>query len=344
MSVFITGGAGFIGSNAAAYFLNRGDKVTIFDNFSRPGAAHNQAWLEATAKPGQLQIIVGDIRQPAGLERAISSEAKLILHLAGQVAVTTSVSDPRMDFDNNAFGTLNVLEAMRHRAPRACLIFASTNKVYGGLTERAIAEESLRYRFIDRPLGIGEEEPLDFHSPYGCSKGCADQYVRDYARIYGLKTVVFRQSCIYGPHQFGVEDQGWAAHFCIAGIKGRSIRIYGNGKQVRDMLWVDDLLRAYEAAYERGETVAGQVYNIGGGPENTLSVWKEFAPLLQNIFGKPLPVEYHPARPGDQLVYISNIQKAKRDLGWQPAVSFPQGLARLCHWAKENAAVFDSIH
>lgn len=343
MHVFVTGGAGFIGSNAAAYFLNRGDQVTIFDNFSRPGADHNRAWLKATAKSGQLQIITGDIRRPESLEQALSAETQLILHLAGQVAVTTSVSDPRMDFDNNAAGAFNVLEAMRHRAPRACLIYSSTNKVYGGLMARAVEEESTRYRFADRPLGIGEDELLDFHSPYGCSKGCADQYVRDYARIYGLKTVVFRQSCIYGPHQFGVEDQGWAAHFCIAAMKGRTIRIYGDGKQVRDMLWIDDLVRAYEAAYERADAVAGEIYNIGGGPDNTLSVWKEFEPLLRNIFSQPLQVEYHPPRSGDQLVYVSNIQKAKRDLGWQPTVPFPQGLARLCQWIRENAAVFDAI-
>lgn len=343
MHVLITGGAGFIGSNAAAHFLNRGDQVTVFDNFSRPGANHNRAWLETTAKRGQLKIIVGDIRESASLEQAISAETQLILHLAGQVAVTTSVSDPRMDFDSNALGTFNVLEAMRQRAPRACLIYASTNKVYGGLTARGVVEEGTRYRFVDRPEGISEDEPLDFHSPYGCSKGCADQYVRDYARIYGLKTVVFRQSCIYGPHQFGVEDQGWAAHFCIAAMKGRVIRIYGNGKQVRDMLWIDDLVRAYAAAYERAESVAGEIYNIGGGPDNTLSVWKEFEPLLRDIFGKPLQVEYHPPRPGDQLIYVSDIQKAKRDLGWQPAVSFPQGLARLCQWMRENAAVFDEI-
>lgn len=343
MHVFITGGAGFIGSNAAAYFLNRGNKVTIFDNFSRPGANYNRAWLEATAKPGQLNIIVGDIRQSALLEQAVSDEIQLILHLAGQVAVTTSVSDPRMDFENNAVGTFNVLEAMRHRAPRACLIYSSTNKVYGGLTTHAVEEESARYRFIDLPMGISEEEPLDFHSPYGCSKGAADQYVRDYARIYGLKTVVFRQSCIYGPHQFGVEDQGWAAHFCIAAMKDRVVRIYGNGKQVRDMLWIDDLVRAYEAAYERADAVAGEIYNIGGGPNNTLSVWKEFEPLLRNAFGKPLQVEFHPPRPGDQVIYVSDIQKAKRDFGWQPAVTFPQGLAQLCQWINNNAIIFDEI-
>jgi CDP-paratose 2-epimerase len=344
MHVLITGGAGFIGCNAAARFLNRGDQVTVFDNFSRPGADHNRAWLESLAQPGQLQIIRGDIRDSASLEQALSAEIQLILHLAGQVAVTTSVADPRMDFENNALGTFNVLEAMRQRAPDACLIYASTNKVYGGLTARAVAEEPTRYRLVDRPRGIDETEPLDFHSPYGCSKGAADQYVRDYARIYGLKTVVFRQSCIYGPHQFGVEDQGWAAHFCIAAMKGRVIRIYGNGKQVRDMLWIDDLIGAYEAAYERAQAVAGQIYNIGGGPNHTLSVWKEFEPLLQNVFGKPLRVEYHPPRPGDQLIYISDIQKAQRDLGWQPTVSFPEGLQRLCQWIKDNAAVFDKIH
>jgi CDP-paratose 2-epimerase len=343
MRVFITGGAGFIGSNSAAFFLARGHQVTIFDNFSRPGTAHNRAWLEALAKPGQLQFIVGDIRQTASLEQAISAGTQLILHLAAQVAVTTSVSDPRTDFDINAAGTFNVLEAMRRRAPQACLIYSSTNKVYGGLEKRAVKEEAARYRFIDRPLGIDEEEPLDFHSPYGCSKGCGDQYVRDYARIYGLRTVVFRQSCVYGHRQFGVEDQGWAAHFCIAAMKGRPIRIYGNGKQVRDMLWIDDLIRAFESAFERADAVAGGVYNIGGGPDNTLSIWKEFEPFLRNVFGKPIPAEYHPPRPGDQPIYISDIRKAKRELGWQPAVSFPEGLDRLCQWLKENATALDVI-
>ena len=343
MSVFITGGAGFIGSNAVEFFLRKKHRVVVFDNFSRPGSKHNRTWLKRSAAKGQLKIVEADIRDAEALRRAMPGDTELILHLAGQVAVTTSVKDPRFDFEANALGTFNILEAMRQRAPQSCLIYSSTNKVYGGMEQCKVVEKATRYEFGDRKLGIDENEPLDFHSPYGCSKGCGDQYVRDYARIYGLKTVVFRQSCIYGPQQFGVEDQGWAAHFCIAALKMRPIRIYGNGKQVRDMLWIGDLIRAYEAAYQRADAVAGEIYNIGGGPENTLSIWREFEPLLQKIFRKPIQVEFHPARPGDQPVYVSNIQKAKRDLGWQPAVSFPQGLERLCHWIRQHAAVFDEI-
>jgi CDP-paratose 2-epimerase len=343
MRIFITGGAGFIGCNAADFFLRQGHQVMIFDNLSRPGSAHNLAWLQTRAGAGKLQVIRGDICDAALVTKTLPDDTDLILHFAGQVAVTTSVKDPRSDFEANALGTFNVLEAMRCRAPKSCLIYSSTNKVYGGLHGRPLAEEANRYRFTDRPFGIDENEPLDFHSPYGCSKGCGDQYVRDYARMYGLKTVVFRQSCIYGHRQFGVEDQGWIAHFCIAALKRQKIRIYGNGKQVRDVLWIDDLLRAYKIAYERAEVTAGGIYNIGGGPANSISIWKEFAPSLEGLTGEPIRVEYHPARPGDQPIYISDIRKAQRDLGWQPGVSFREGLGRLWNWLNQNASVLGDI-
>src|SRR5229473_1426803 len=226
---------------------------------------------------------------------------------AGQVAVTTSVTDPRTDFDINALGTLNVLEAARLAGRRPPIVTTSTNKVYGELEQVAVVEERRRYRFADRPDGISEDQPLDFHSPYGCSKGAADQYVRDYARIYGLPTVVFRMSCIYGPRQFGTEDQGWVAHFVISALTGKPITIYGNGKQVRDVLFVDDLVRAFRLAADNIDTVAGEVFNIGGGPPNTLSVWDEFGELLRGLTNRTITVEFEDWRPGDQPCYVSNI-------------------------------------
>jgi CDP-paratose 2-epimerase len=343
MCVFITGGAGFIGSNAAEFFLRKGHKVVIFDNFSRPGSSHNRVWLKRTANAGKLKIVKGDICDIAALLRAVPEETKLMLHLAGQVAVTTSVKDPRSDFEANALGTFNVLEAMRGRAPKSCLIYSSTNKVYGGLEKRRVVETATRYKFVDRPFGIDEDEPLDFHSPYGCSKGCGDQYVRDYARIYGLKTIVFRQSCIYGHRQFGVEDQGWIAHFCIAALKKKSIRIYGNGKQVRDVLWIDDLLRAYEMAFKHIAVTAGGVYNIGGGTKNSVSIWKEFHSDLEKLAERQVQVEFHPTRPGDQAIYISDGRKAGRDFGWKPETSFSKGLERLWKWLNENVSILDQI-
>jgi CDP-paratose 2-epimerase len=343
MRIFITGGAGFIGCNAAEFFLRQDHRVMVYDNLSRPGSAYNLAWLETKASAEKLQVVRGDVCDAAKVQETLPADTDLILHFAGQVAVTTSVKEPRSDFEANALGTFNVLEAMRLRAPKAYLIYSSTNKVYGGLQGRSLVEEAVHYCFTDRPFGIDENEPLDFHSPYGCSKGCGDQYVRDYARIYGLKTVVFRQSCIYGHRQFGVEDQGWVAHFCIAALKRQKIRIYGNGKQVRDVLWIDDLLRAYEAAYKRADVTAGGIYNIGGGPANSISIWKEFAPALDALAGRPSQVEYHPARHGDQPIYISDIRKAQRDLGWQPTVSFREGLGRLWKWLNENTSVLGDI-
>ena len=339
MRVFITGGAGFIGCNLADEHLRQGHDVLIFDNLSRRGSERNLAWLRQ--RHGErLDFARGDVRDFAALRAALPPDTARAYHLAGQVAVTTSVEDPREDFTINALGTFNVLEAVRERAPGAVLLYASTNKVYGGMEEVGIVEEPLRYRYRDRPHGIGEAQPLDFHSPYGCSKGAGDQYVRDYARIYGLRTVVMRQSCIYGPRQLGVEDQGWVAHFCIAASLGRPIRIYGDGKQVRDVLWVGDLIAAYEAAVARIDVAAGQVYNIGGGPGETMAVWKEFGPMLQELAGRELAVAYADWRPGDQRVYVSDIRKAARELGWRPQVSVGEGIERLWRWVGANGELF----
>jgi len=339
MKVFISGGAGFIGCNLADTHLRRGHGVVIFDNLSRKGTDGNLAWLREQ-HGDRLTFVQGDIRDFDTLRAALPPDAEQVYHMAGQVAVTTSVSNPREDFDINALGTFNVLEAVRNAAPQAVLFYASTNKVYGGLQAASVVENETRYRYGDHPYGISEDQPLDFHSPYGCSKGSGDQYVRDYARIYGLRTVVMRQSSIYGTRQLGVEDQGWVAHFCIAARLRRPITIYGNGKQVRDVLWIDDLIAAYDTAAARIDVAAGQIYNMGGGPDNTLSIWSEFRPILEKLAGHPIPVTYADWRPGDQLVYISDIRKAERDLGWRPQVSMPQGVERLWRWIDANPELF----
>ncbi len=329
----ITGGAGFIGANYAARLLARGERVTVYDNFSRRGADVNVQWLEDRAPRGALRVVRGDVRD-AALLTAVTRDADVVVHLAAQVAVTTSVRDPRLDFEVNALGTFNVLEAARLAPKPPIVLYASTNKVYGGMEDVPVVEEATRYRYANLPHGVPETQPLDFHSPYGCSKGAGDQYVRDYARIYGLRTVVFRQSCIYGPRQWGIEDQGWVAWFVIAALTGRPITIYGDGKQVRDVLYIDDLLDAYDAAVDRIDAVAGQVYNIGGGPDHALSIWAEFGPLLERLLGRPIPVDYGPWRPGDQRVYISDIRKAQRELGWTPQVGVEEGVQRLVDWVR----------
>ncbi len=340
MHYFITGGAGFIGSNYVARLLGRGERVTVYDNLSRAGAERNLAWLRSRFGQNAFTLIRGDVRD-ADLLASSLGDADVVVHLAAQVAVTTSVEDPRTDFEINALGTFNVLEAVRQSPKRPMVIYASTNKVYGGMEDVKIVEEETRYRYADLPFGVPESQPLDFHSPYGCSKGSGDQYVRDYARIYGIPTVVFRQSCIYGLRQFGIEDQGWVAWFVIAAVTGRPITIYGDGKQVRDVLFVDDLLDAYDAAVARRGEVAGEVFNIGGGPQNTISIWREFAPLLEKALGRSVPVSYGDWRPGDQRVYISDIRKAERLLGWKPRVGVEEGIARLVEWVKANRSLFE---
>jgi len=335
----ITGGAGFIGSNYVSRLLNRGEKVTIFDNLSRAGARRNLEWLRETYGDDSFQLVIGDTRDAKAIQDA-AKPADVIVHLAAQVAVTTSVTKPREDFEINAIGTFNTLEAARASGRNPAILYSSTNKVYGGMDDVRVAEADNRYYYADLPLGAPETQPLDFHSPYGCSKGCGDQYVRDYHRIYGLPTVVFRQSCIYGLRQFGIEDQGWVAWFVIAAITGRPITIYGDGKQVRDILFVDDLLNAYDAAIANMDKVAGQVYNVGGGPEKTISIWNEFCPMLEKLVGHPLPITRGDWRPGDQRVYISDIRKAEKELGWKPQVTVEEGVRRLFEWVNANRQLF----
>jgi CDP-paratose 2-epimerase len=285
-------------------------------------------------------LIVGDVRD-ASLLQDSCQDAEVIVHLAAQVAVTTSVTEPRHDFEVNALGTFNVLEAARLSPRPPVVLYASTNKVYGGMEEVQVVEEATRWCYAGLPLGCPETQPLDFHSPYGCSKGAGDQYVCDYARIYGLPTVVFRQSCIYGPRQFGVEDQGWVAWMIIAAVTARPLTIYGDGKQIRDVLHVFDLLDAYDAAVDRIDRVRGQVYNLGGGAANTLSIWTEFGPLLERLLGRPIPVRRGDWRPGDQKVFVADIRKAERELGWKPHLGVEQGIASLFAWVSQNKDLFD---
>ena len=331
----ITGGAGFIGSNYASRCISRGEKIVIFDNLSRAGSKRNLAWLEETYGKGTFDLIVGDVRDSAAIQTA-ARNANRILHLAAQVAVTTSVTDPRNDFEVNAQGTFNTLEAARLSGNKPGFLYSSTNKVYGGMDNVRVVEIETRYDYADLPEGASEEQLLDFHSPYGCSKGCGDQYVRDYARIYELPTVVFRQSCIYGKRQFGVEDQGWVAWFVIAALTGRPISIYGDGKQVRDILFVEDLCDAYDAAFQRLPQVGGEVFNIGGGRKNTISIWMEFKPILEKLLGKKNVTTQSDRRPGDQPVFISDIRKANQLLNWTPKVGAEEGISRLFTWVTEN--------
>lgn len=340
MKILIIGGAGFIGANAAKYFADQGNQVIVFDNLSRKGTDLNIKWLQEH-HPG-ISLIREDVRKADALKQVFQRDAfDLVLHLAGQVAVTSSVVDPRTDFDINALGTFNVLEAMRLADSKAVLIYASTNKVYGGMTDMVIAEQNGRYQYRDHAHGLSEQYPLDFHSPYGCSKGAGDQYVRDYARIYGLNTVVFRQSCIYGYRQFGIEDQGWVAWFTIAAAAGLPINVYGDGKQVRDILFIEDLIQAYELACRHISVTRGKVYNIGGG-EFQISLL-ELIDLLQQYSGKQLETHFSDWRPGDQRVFVSDIGKAFSDFGWAPKITVAKGTAMLHEWVCENMSMFEEV-
>jgi CDP-paratose 2-epimerase len=335
----VTGGAGFIGSNYVHRLLERGEKVTVYDNLSRAGAPRNLKWLNETFGEKAFNLVEGDIRN-ASLLSETAKTADVIVHLAAQVAVTTSVTDPRDDFEINAQGTFNVVEAARLSGNNPILIYASTNKVYGGMEDVEVVEDTTRWRYKDLPFGAPETQPLDFHSPYGCSKGAGDQYVRDYSRIYDLPTVVMRQSCIYGPRQFGVEDQGWVAWFIIAAVSGRAMSIYGDGKQVRDLLYVYDLLDAYDAAIQNIDKVKGEVFNLGGGPENVLSVWAEFGPMLEKLLGRPIQVARGDWRPGDQKVFVADIRKAGKVLGWKPKYNVEKGVQELFDWVSANQGLF----
>ncbi len=338
-SVLIFGGAGFIGSNLAQRLLETTDaKVHIFDNLTREGVRHNLETLQkATGHSGRLQITVGDVRDATMVERAVRTATE-IYHFAAQVAVTTSLVDPRLDFEVNLGGTLNILEAARKGGHRPFLLFTSTNKVYGELSSYALTRKPNRYQYRDI-AGVSESQPLDFHSPYGCSKGAADQYVRDYCRIYDIPTVVFRMSCIAGPRQFGTEDQGWVAYFLYSALSGRPIVLYGDGRQLRDVLCVEDLLRAMDLVRQNTHVTAGQIYNIGGGPENTISL-RELIEEVEHLTGRELGYHWDEPRPGDQLVYVTDFSKLRHDTGWQPEITTRQTLMKIYEWWKRNRELF----
>src|SRR5271156_4094874 len=316
MRTLITGGLGFIGTNLADRLLRGGHDVVLFDNIGRAGVQENLDWLRGE-HGARVQFVKGDVRDFEAVEKAVQG-AEAVFHLAAQ-------------------GTVNVLEAARRQNPMPVFLYTSTNKVYGGLEHYRVVERPTRYEFENLPNGVPETCPLDFHSPYGCSKGAADQYVRDYQRIYGLPSIVFRMSCIYGPHQFGTEDQGWVAHFALTGLRGGRLTIYGDGKQVRDLLYVDDLVELMLGACGNIKRTAGQVYNVGGGPSHTISVWAELEGPLKEALGKLPPVEYDEFRPGDQRIYVSDIRKVQQELGWSPRVGIAEGLRRMVEsWGKDR--------
>lgn len=334
MKILITGGAGFIGSNSANHFARLGFKVTVFDNFSRGGSKENMLWLKSSGS--EIDLIEGDVSDFSAISECIKrGRFDYVLHLAGQVAVTTSVVNPELDFFSNAVGTFNVLEAIRRISPSSVLIYTSTNKVYGELPDDMFMEKDGRYSYRNLPRGLDESTALNFHSPYGCSKGAADQYVIDYGRVYGLKTFVLRQSCIYGTRQFGIEDQGWVAWFAIAAITRAPINIYGDGKQVRDILHVDDLVNAYERLFKIAKNIDSNFFNIGGGWTNTLSL-NELVEQLNRRLGTKLNVTYAEPRVGDQKCFISDNSKLSFITGWAPQIGVDRGLELLLNWVRES--------
>ncbi len=341
-NILITGGAGFIGVNAVKRFVAEGYSVTVFDNLSRRGTDLNVKYLD-DHYAGKYRLVKGDIRNDISSLKELAASHDVILHLAAQVAVTTSVTDPRTDFDINALGTFNVLEAARASARKPMILYASTNKVYGGLEHMPVVEDGDRVKFKDGMSGVTEICPLDFHSPYGCSKGAADQYVRDYSRIYDMKTVVLRQSCIYGPHQLGVEDQGWVAWFLIAAMFGRPVTVYGTGKQVRDLLYVDDLVDLYVRAIDKIDMVSGQAFNIGGGLKNSLSLL-EFLRIIDQDLKMPMKFGFSDWRPGDQPIFVSDNSKAKALLRWEPKTDVQRGIINLVEWLKDNREMLEKFY
>jgi len=328
----ITGGAGFIGSNLAHRLLGMGQRVRVLDNLSRPGVEQNLQWLRETHGE-RLEMVVADVRDVAKVRQAMAGITQ-VFHFAAQVAVTTSLVDPQDDFSVNAQGTLNVLEAVRAQRTPPPLVLTSTNKVYGGLEDVGLEVRDGRYAPLDAALhanGVSEARPLDFHSPYGCSKGTADQYVVDYARSYGLVTTVFRMSCIYGPRQFGTEDQGWVAHFILRALRGEPITLYGDGRQVRDVLFVEDLVDAFLLAREHGPKLAGRAFNMGGGPGNAISLL-DLLDRIEDLHGRRPKVDFDQWRTGDQRYYVSDTRAFQQATGWQPKVGADDGIARLYRW------------
>jgi CDP-paratose 2-epimerase len=337
MRILITGGAGFMGSNLVWHLAGLGHRCAVFDNLSRPGVRANLDWLRSEAD-ARIEFVHGDVRDAAAVEAAVRG-VEAVYHLAAQTAVTTSVVRPREDFEINALGTLNVLEAARRASRPPRVVFASTNKVYGGLEDLEIAERDTRYA-LARGEGVSEAHPIEFHTPYGNSKGAADQYVQDYHRMYGVRTAVLRLSCVYGPRQFGTEDQGWVAHFVVAAVLGRPLTIYGDGKQVRDILFIDDLVRLYARFLEAGDTgVWGRAYNTGGGAAFTLSLL-ELLDILARETGRRPRVTFQEWRPADQRVYISDTANVRGALGWTPEVSPQDGVRRLLAWVQGHRDLF----
>ena len=333
--VLITGGAGFIGANLCHRLLSAGVPVRLLDDLSRPGTERNLAWLEAT-HPGGPEVIRGDVRDPELVARAVEGVSS-VFHLAAQVAVTTSLADPVLDFEVNARGTVDVLEAVRRQRPAPFVLYPSTHEVYGALEDVLLADTGTRYAPVEpvQHRGISEARSLAFHSPHGCSKGAAEQYVLDWARTYGVPATVFRMSCIYGTRQLGDEDQGWVAHFVFQAMAGRPLSIYGDGKQVRDVLWIDDLVDAFLLARARPAEVAGRPFNVGGGPLNTVSP-VEMLDLVEEITGSRPRVRLEPWRRADQRWYVSDTSALRAAVGWMPRTSVREGVTRLQRWAQEQ--------
>jgi CDP-paratose 2-epimerase len=330
----VFGGAGFIGSNVAHRLLREGRRVLVFDSLARPNVELNLRWLKQL-HGDLLTMEVGDVRDASAVRAAVRGAAQ-VYHFAAQVAVTTSLVDPVEDFGVNAWGTLNVLEAVRAQDEPPGLVFTSTNKVYGGLPDVELARHGKRYVPLDpalRASGISEQRPLEFESPYGCSKGCADQYVMDYARTFGIPAVVFRMSCIYGPRQFGNEDQGWVAHFLIRALEGGPISLYGDGLQVRDVLFVDDLVEAVLLAQDNLDDLSGQAFNMGGGPERTVSLL-ELLDHIERLRGRRTPVRFEDWRPGDQRYYVSDTRRFQAATGWRARIGVEDGVRRLHDWLR----------
>jgi CDP-paratose 2-epimerase len=340
--VLVTGGAGFIGSNLADRFASEGHDVLVYDVLARPGVERNLEWLKRR-HPSKISAVIGDIRDETAVAD-VAGEAQAVFHMAAQVAVTTSLVDPREDFEVNIRGTLNLLDALRQRNDRVPLIFASTNKVYGDLADVELEQTNDAYKPRDpaiRDFGVGEARPLDFHTPYGCSKGAADQYVLDYARSFGIPTCVMRMSCIYGQRQMGTEDQGWVAHFLIRALEGEPITIYGDGCQVRDVLNISDAVDAYAAAWKRIDMVQGRAFNLGGGPTNAISL-RQLVTHIEDIIGRPVETIYSDWRAGDQRYYVSDTRLVSRELGLKQPLSWLKGVAALAEWLQEERGLAPS--
>ncbi|MCK9613956.1 MAG: GDP-mannose 4,6-dehydratase [Candidatus Omnitrophica bacterium] len=339
MKYFITGGCGFLGSNLCAEVLKRKEELIVFDNLSRIGAKENLKWLK---KQGRFKFFQSDIRKTRAVETVIkNTKPEVIFHLAAQVAMTTSIDNPRLDFETNALGTLNLLEAIRKHSPQSITVYSSTNKVYGDLERFHYIEKDTRYVCKEYPDGFNENIPLNFHSPYGCSKGVADQYMLDYCRMFNARTVVFRHSSIYGGRQFSAYNQGWIGWFCQKAIETKKgilkepFTISGNGKQVRDILYVDDAIKLYFCAAENIAKIKGQVFNIGGGIKNSLSLIELFT-SLESLLGIRLDYAKLPMRLSDQKVFVADINKITTMLGWHPKIDKIEGLKKMLRWIMEE--------